>query len=59
MKQFPDARAFLVEGYPRDALQYENFNRNVRKQLFNYSVYFKKKLITRITIAYFLKQSFL
>uniref|UniRef100_A0A2C9JDT6 adenylate kinase n=1 Tax=Biomphalaria glabrata TaxID=6526 RepID=A0A2C9JDT6_BIOGL len=29
MKQFPDARAFLVEGYPRDALQYENFNRNI------------------------------
>ncbi|CAL1536703.1 unnamed protein product [Lymnaea stagnalis] len=29
MKKHPDARAYLVEGYPRDALQYEDFNRNI------------------------------
>ncbi|XP_059141356.1 adenylate kinase isoenzyme 5-like [Physella acuta] len=34
MQDHPDARAFLVEGYPRDALQYEDFNRNIGGHLF-------------------------
>ncbi|GFN85255.1 adenylate kinase isoenzyme 5 [Plakobranchus ocellatus] len=29
LKEHPDARAYLIEGYPRDALQYEDFNRNI------------------------------
>ncbi|CAG5129709.1 unnamed protein product, partial [Candidula unifasciata] len=29
MQEHPDAQAYLVEGYPRDALQYEEFNRNI------------------------------
>ncbi|KAH9498983.1 Adenylate kinase isoenzyme 5 [Bulinus truncatus] len=29
LSEHPDARAFLIEGYPRDAVQYENFNKNI------------------------------
>jgi hypothetical protein len=39
MKKHKDAAAFIVEGYPRDKLQVEEFNKHVSSYKINNSVY--------------------